>query len=109
MGLNFEFATATKIIFGSGSSKKLPLLLQGIKGRVLVVTGKSIERYQPVVELLQNEGYKIDNYTIDKEPTVQMVSEGARLARDINCAAVVGLGGGSVIDAAKAKIGRAHV
>ena len=102
MGLKFEFATATKIIFGSGSSIKLPLLLQGIKGNILAVTGKNIQRYQPVVELLQKEGYKVDNYTVDKEPTVQMVSEGARLARDINCAVVIGLGGGSVIDAAKA-------
>lgn len=102
MELNFEFATATKIIFGNGSSSKLSFLLQGIKGKFLVVTGRNGNRHEKVVESLHEEGYEVHTYKVDREPTIDMVSEGARIARSNNCAAVIGIGGGSVIDAAKA-------
>ena len=49
----FEFATATQIVFGAGAITRLPGLVAPLGSRVLVVTGKSPRRAQPVID-----GYK---------------------------------------------------
>src|SRR5690554_1714633 len=102
MGLNFEFATATKIVFGQGSVDNLPLLLKDAGRNILLVTGKGSSRHEKIVEALHQEGFQLVSYTIDKEPTTGIVTQGAELVRERGCTAVVGLGGGSVIDGAKA-------
>ncbi len=102
MGLNFEYATATKIVFGSGKSNSLPQLLKDFGRKVLLVTGKNSDRHESVVHGLRNENFDVTFYSIEKEPATDIVSEGADLVRVKNCTAVVGVGGGSVIDGAKA-------
>ena len=102
MGLHFEFATASKIVFGNHVSGKLPELLAGMGKRVLLVTGKNTARHQPFIDLLSEAGFIVIIYQIVSEPTIEIIDEGVNKAREGNCEVVVGIGGGSVIDGAKA-------
>ena len=102
MGLHFEFATASKIVFGNHTSGKLPELLDGMGKRVLLVTGKNAARHQPFIDLLSEFGFSVTIYQIISEPTIEIIDGGVNKAREEHCEVVVGIGGGSVIDGAKA-------
>ncbi len=102
MGLNFEYATATKIIFGAGKIKNLPQLLNDSGRRVMLVTGKNSGRYDDLFQILYKENFEITTFAIPSEPATDVVSEGTELTREKGCTVVVGLGGGSAIDGAKA-------
>lgn len=102
MGINFEFATATQIVFGNGTVSKVPHFLQEKGKKILLVTGKDAERASILTEILEAEGFRLFSFQVEKEPDTGMISSGAELARENGCNAVVGFGGGSVIDSAKA-------
>ena len=98
----FEFATASRIIFGPGTLKEVPALATRVGGSPLVVTGKNTERAAPLLDLLKTTGMQPLTFSVPDEPTIEMTLEGAQLARKKGCDVVMGMGGGSVIDAAKA-------
>lgn len=102
MGINFEFATATQIVFGNGTVSKIPQLLQGMGHNIFLVTGKNKARAKFLTESLEAEGFRLFSFQVEKEPDTGMISNGVKLARENGCDAVVGFGGGSVIDSAKA-------
>jgi alcohol dehydrogenase class IV len=102
MGLKFEYATATKIIFGSGTAQNLPSLLKGFGRKIMLVTGRNTQRYDGLVQRLLKENFGVTMFTIPTEPSTEIVSEGAEVVREKGCTVVVGVGGGSVIDGAKA-------
>ena len=95
--MRFEFATATRIIFGEGMAATLPDLARTFGARPLVVTGASRERARALVSALSAE-----TLAVSGEPTVDLVREGARHAQDAGCDVVISIGGGSAIDAGKA-------
>lgn len=95
--MRFEFATATRIVFGEGTAATLPELVRSFGARPLVVTGASPERVAPLISALSAQ-----TFAVPGEPTVDLVREGARLARSAGCDVVVSIGGGSAIDAGKA-------
>ena len=100
--MSFEFATATQVIFGNGTVSKIPQLLQGKGQNIFLVTGKNPLRAKFLTENLEAEGFSVFSFRVEKEPDTGMISNGAKLAREMTCDAVVGFGGGSVIDSAKA-------
>jgi alcohol dehydrogenase class IV len=102
MGLNFEFATASRIIFGNHVSGKLPELLAGMGKHVLLVTGKNATRHQPFICSLTEADFKVTVFNIPSEPNIEIIDNGVNTARENQCQIVVGIGGGSVIDGAKA-------
>ncbi len=101
MALNFSFATASQIIFGNNSIDKVPGLVANMGNTVLLVTGKNSERGLDLARRFSKET-KISVFKIETEPTTDVINEGVNFARDNNCNVVIGFGGGSVIDAAKA-------
>ena len=101
MGLNFQFATASKIIFGNNSAEKIPGIISGIGKNILLVTGKKSDRAQKLIERFPKE-FKVTLFNIPAEPAVQTVDSGVELAKRNGCNVVVGFGGGSAIDSAKA-------
>ena len=96
--MNFEFATATRIIYGSG---KLAEAGQMVKGRALVIIGKSARAVQHAEPLLRQLN-EYATFSVAGEPTFDIVRAGTQRARDERCDCVIGFGGGSVIDTGKA-------
>jgi alcohol dehydrogenase class IV len=95
----FEFATATRIVFGAGKASTLVDWVRPFK-RVLIVSGKS-ERNPELWEAI-GEHARITRFVVAGEPTVELAREGTALCRESHAQAVIALGGGSAIDAGKA-------
>ena len=100
--IQFEFATASRIIFGTGSLGSLETLVTEMGRRALVVMGGSGHRAAPVIEHLTFKSIGYSTFNVVGEPTTDLVREGTMLARREKCDFVIGIGGGSVIDAGKA-------
>lgn len=98
----FEFATASRVVFGPGTSDQLPQIVGQLGLRVLLVTGKNSDRASSVVRYLQESGQQIARFQVPREPTVQDIERGLVVAREHRSETVVALGGGSVLDAGKA-------
>lgn len=95
--MHFEFATATRIVFGEGTAATLPELVRTFGARPLIVAGASVERVQWLVAALSAQSFSVPG-----EPTVERAREGARQVRASQCDVVLAIGGGSAIDAGKA-------
>ncbi|MDX1953740.1 MAG: iron-containing alcohol dehydrogenase [Verrucomicrobiota bacterium] len=102
MVIPFEFATAARILFGCGKLRTLPDLCATFGSSLLLVTGKNKERHQETITALKTNGYAVSHFVVEREPTVELVLNGARVAGETKVHLVVALGGGSVIDAGKA-------
>ena len=101
--MRFEFATASRIIFGAGTVREVAPLAGNMGKRVLYVTGsKSINRVQSLYDSLKKSGLSAVTFSVSGEPTIDIVTDGVYRARDFACDLVIGIGGGSVIDTAKA-------
>lgn len=98
----FEFATAGRIVFGAGRLRELGGIARGLGRRVLLVTGSSAERAEPVRALLGEVDCEATTFRVAGEPTIELAEQAAAQARSAACELVIGYGGGSVIDAAKA-------
>ncbi|HNV03073.1 MAG TPA: iron-containing alcohol dehydrogenase [Vicinamibacterales bacterium] len=98
----FEFATAGRVIFGDGASAGVPELAAGWGARVLVVAASDPARAEWLVTGLEQRGAEVALLCVEDEPDTSFVEGGAGLARRRGIEAVVGLGGGSALDAAKA-------
>lgn len=97
--MDFSFATASQLLFGNNSVKKVPDLVGRLGKKVFLVTGKDSER---ALDALQDFSADLSVFQIEKEPTTDMIQHGVNQARAEKCDVVVGFGGGSVIDGAKA-------
>jgi len=70
--------------------------------RALVVTGRRGERTAPLLNQLRAADVDAFTFTVAGEPTTDLVGEGVAQAREADCDVIIGIGGGSVIDAGKA-------
>lgn len=100
--MKFEFATATRIIFGAGTLQQIGPLAAELGKRALLIGGSTPTRLTPLQELLQAQGITTTTFSVPGEPTVDLVLEGVQQARADACDLVIGMGGGSVIDTGKA-------
>jgi len=98
----FEFATATRIIFGAGSLTQLGSLASEMGKRAFVVSGLPAELTEPVLDQLAEKGLEVMVFSVVGEPTTHLVMEGTKLALENACDLVIGFGGGSTVDTAKA-------
>jgi alcohol dehydrogenase class IV len=97
-GEMWEFATAGRIVFGAGTRHQLPTILRAFGSRALLVGGRHIHAAR---EPLPDLGEVIP-FIVEGEPTIDVARRGADLFRAERCDVVIGIGGGSVLDAAKA-------
>ena len=100
--MRFEFATATRIVFGAGVLNNAGKNLKVYGRRALVVTGRHISRAEKLLVDLQANGVGTVTFAIPGEPELAIVGQGTKLAKAEQCEFVVGFGGGSALDAAKA-------
>jgi len=105
----FSIARLPKIEFGAGSIAKLPELATRYGNTALLVTGSaSLQRSPAWPELqagLSAAGVGWHHTSISGEPAPRTVDEITRQYRDRSIDLVIGIGGGSVLDAAKAIAG----
>ncbi len=107
---NFEFYNPTKLFFGRGQETKIGSLVVekvGSDSSILVVYGgqsaKKSGVLDRVTDSLRASGLNyIELGGVQPNPTYEKVKEGVALAREHNIKALVAVGGGSVIDTAKA-------
>jgi len=100
--MKFEFTTASRIIFGCGSISRVPDILKDSGRHIFMVTGKDPDRAGPLTDNLPKNEFDIVTFRISSEPATDAITEGVELARKEGSEVVVGIGGGSVIDSAKA-------
>jgi alcohol dehydrogenase class IV len=99
----FEFATATRIVFGAGKVAEVPALVAELGAtRVLFVSGRDPTRGALLESKLSASGLTLLTLRVAGEPTVEWIGDALGAVRAAGCEAVVAFGGGSVIDAAKA-------
>lgn len=102
----FEYYMPVRLIFGRGKVAEAGKLAAGYGKKALVVTGRSSTKrtglLEQVLKLLEREGLSHCVFDkIDENPTTILVEEGTKLLLDKGCDVVIGLGGGSALDAAK--------
>jgi alcohol dehydrogenase class IV len=104
--MGWSFRTAPQIHFGAGERARAPEIAASFGRRVLLVTGAaSLERsgaLAALVDGLARAGADHARLVVDREPDTAMADEGARMARGGRFDVVLAVGGGSVLDAAKA-------
>ncbi len=105
----FSIARLPRIIFGAGSFTQVPDLIAGYGTRVLLVTGARSFPGSPywhaLLEGLDARRISWEHITVEGEPSPQLVDEAVQKLKGAAIEAVAGVGGGSVLDAAKAIAG----
>ncbi len=100
--MSFEFATAGRIVFGRGCAARIGEEAAALGQRVFVVTGRHGDRWDFLWRDLGHRQLPWQRFVIPEEPTVEMIGQAAEAAQSTAADLVIGIGGGSVIDAAKA-------
>ena len=105
--MEFQYCLPVNLIFGRGKSAKIGELAAGYGKKALVVTGQSSTKKSGLLDrtLEQLHAVGMDVCVFDKvrqNPLTTTAEEGADLARKEQCDVVIGLGGGSILDCAKA-------
>jgi len=100
--MKFEFATATRILFGPGRLNEIGGLAKSLGKHALVVTGRKPQRAERLLGLLRQQGVVRTIFPVVSEPEIETVLAGIDDAKQNACDIVISLGGGSAIDAGKA-------
>uniref|UniRef100_A0A7V4DED0 Iron-containing alcohol dehydrogenase n=1 Tax=Candidatus Caldatribacterium californiense TaxID=1454726 RepID=A0A7V4DED0_9BACT len=107
---SFVFRLPQEIYFGPGEGRRVGEHLGRFGKRPLVVVGQRFARESGILEdvlgSLARHGLEAVVFSgVPPEPTLEVVDEGIRMAREARCDSVVALGGGSVLDCGKAIAG----
>lgn len=103
------FSFPTRIVFGAGATRMLPRCLEetGVH-RPLLVTDPGLRAappFQSVVSALEDAGVQYEVFDrVHPNPIEEDVVQAAESYRRAGCDGVIGLGGGSAIDVAKATV-----
>ncbi|MBC17980.1 MAG: alcohol dehydrogenase [Desulfovibrio sp.] len=98
--MQFQFATANKIIFQSGAAASIPQIAAELGERPCIVTGSSAERTQWLIDAMSETGTP-HVIRISGEPDTDTIAAHIQSIRDEDCDVVIAIGGGSVMDAGK--------
>ena len=99
--MRFEFATASRIIFGPGTIGEVASASAEMGSRACVVTGHTVTRAEPLLERLNEQGIECVTFSVPAEPTTILAKAAVETARRNDCDLVLSIGGGSVLDTGK--------
>ncbi|MCS7089326.1 MAG: iron-containing alcohol dehydrogenase [Verrucomicrobiota bacterium] len=100
-----ELVSPPRVLFGAGVRAELADMVRAYGRRPLLVTGRSLQRVRDIQSALCAAGLEPVRFGVCGEPEVATVRQALGLARQEQCDCVVGVGGGSVLDTAKAVAG----
>jgi alcohol dehydrogenase len=105
----FELGRLPRITFGAGRVEAVPRIVAGHGRHALLVTGgrsfRAGPNWAPLLDGLARAGVGFDEVVVEGEPSPELVDEVVAGHRGRGIDVVVGIGGGSVLDAAKAIAG----
>jgi alcohol dehydrogenase YqhD (iron-dependent ADH family) len=104
---SFEFYNPVKVIFGAGEIQRVGSEIAKLGKKTLIVSYKEhaffSELLDRIRELIRAEGVDtVDFFQVCNNPEVTMIAAGVEMAKKEKCDCVLAVGGGSVMDAAKA-------
>ncbi len=104
---NFDFFQDTRLVFGAGRVEEAGDIVKEFGKNCLVVTTPADHAlgplYDRVIGILKNAGLNVKHFDgVRPNPTTDDITAGAEAAKQIDADVIVGLGGGSSMDAAKA-------
>ena len=109
-----NYLNSTRLLYGWGRVNEVGEVVAEYGKKCLLVTyieGSGLDLLrEKVTRICQEAGVEIVVFSgVDANPTTDMVNEGAKVALDNNVDVILGLGGGSAMDAAKAiSVGATH-
>jgi len=102
---DWGFYMPTRIRFGWGRFNEIRQVVDELNGkRAFLVTGKDFPKQSDAVEraLQKLQGLPLEVFAeVEENPSIETVDRGAARCREAGCDLVIGLGGGSALDAAK--------
>ena len=109
----FSLARLPRIEFGVGSIQRVPALATTYGSRTLIVCGaralQATSHWDHLLDGLRKQGLEWDILHVGGEPSQHLVDDAVAQFRDGGFDVVIGIGGGSVLDAAKAIAGLLRV
>jgi alcohol dehydrogenase len=109
----FSIARLPRIEFGSGTFSRTAELTGQFGRRALIVTGArsfpASERWHQLLQQFSTLGISYEHVSIDGEPSPEVVDDAVTEYAAANIEVVIGIGGGSAMDAAKAIAGLLRV
>ena len=106
MVLNFRFASIPNIIFGAGKLSELFNIIANFGKNVLYVIGgsslKTSKKWDEITSEMFRRAINFYSISIPGEPTPFLIDDAVKKFRQKNLDLIIGIGGGSVIDAGKA-------
>ena len=109
-----DYFQSTKIVFGWGRRAEVGEIVAQYGKRCLLVTEKpfpALEKcFEEIKELCKKSGVEVEHFAgVVPNPTTHSVDKGTEMAVAFNADVVLGVGGGSAIDTAKAiAVGATH-
>ena len=101
--VRFDLAIPTDVRFGAGRVSEVPQALVELgANRVMVITGRTTSRADAIRSTLNEAGISTVVFGVAAEPSIERVRAAVALLAEAGCDAVLGFGGGSALDVAKA-------
>jgi len=104
---NFDVNMPTRIVFGAGRISEIGTISLNYGKRALLVTYKDIRGLEQTIEKVEDQlvkdGLSVTKYSeVVPDPPTEVINQGAEIVKKEGIDVLIGIGGGSAIDAAKA-------
>jgi|WetSurSiteA1Bulk_404760.scaffolds.fasta_scaffold00062_14 alcohol dehydrogenase class IV len=100
--MQFEFLSITRIIFGSGKLNSIAEIAKEFGNKAFILYGCPKTISDRLNNLLNIHGYSCLSIKIAQEPTIDLIRYLVEAAKQFSPDLVIGIGGGSALDSAKA-------
>ena len=100
--MGFEFACSDRIIFGNGALSGAKDFVKDFGEKAYVIAGGGSVPIDPLMNALEQANVRGEVFRVEQEPNVETIEAGLNKAKSFSSDFVIGFGGGSVLDSAKA-------